>query len=155
MLSSSSAETFPHSRILDQHAALPVDREREQVAVAEAVANSNGFCRRRCRGREVARSLLLEHDRQQQEAVLSAGVLVLEKPLCTAEPAGCGADLTPCCEIQADPDRAPGSASRLANLEVAMVCALEPRDRLLVAPQHEGGRREQVEVARGQSFGAI
>jgi len=36
-----------------------------------------------------------------------------------------------------------------------MVCTLEPLDRLVVAPEHEGAHREQVEVVRDQSFVAI
>ena len=37
---------------------------------------------------------------------------------------------------------------RLAVLEVPMVGALEPRDRIVVASEHEGARREELEIRR-------
>ncbi len=141
-------ETFAHPSVLDQHVALAVDREREEVAVAEALADANGLlCGRGCRG-EVSGGLVLEHRRQEQVAALGALALVLEEPLCAAEPARRRADLAAGGEVQADPHRAADRAKRLPVLEIPLMRALEPRDRLVVAAEHEGA------VARSSRSGA-
>ena len=143
-------ETFSYPSILHQHVALSVDREREEVAVAEALADANRFaCGCGC-GCEVPGRLVLEHRRQEQVAALGAVAFVLEKPLCAAQPARCRADLATGREVQADPHRTSDAAQRLPALEVERMRPLEPRDRLVVAAEHEGGGREQLEVLRGK-----
>jgi hypothetical protein len=72
--------------------ALSVDREREQVAVAEAPGDPNGLSRDRSSRGEVPRGLVSEHLGQEQVAVLGALGLVLEEPLRASEPAGRRAD---------------------------------------------------------------
>ena len=73
----------------DQDVALLVGGEREQVRVAEALADRRGLGGGRGGRLEVAARLLLEDDRQQQVAALDAVVvaLLVEQPLGAAEPA--------------------------------------------------------------------
>ena len=109
-------ETFPHASVLDQHVALSVDREREEVSVTEALADANGLaCGFGGRG-EVARRLVLEHRRQEQVAALGTLALVLKEPLCTAQPARRRADLAAGREVQADPHRAVDGAQIVCPL---------------------------------------
>ena len=73
--------------------ALSVDREGEQVTVAEALTDPNGLPGDRRRCCEVSGGLVLEHRGQKQIAVLGALGLVLEEPLRASEPACRRADL--------------------------------------------------------------
>ncbi len=148
-------ETLAHPRVLDQHGTLPVNREREQIAVAKPLSDRNGLaCRSRRQG-ELPSSLVLEHHRKPQVPELSARSLMLEKPLRATKPAGRRADLTPYRKLQADPDPSPGRRPHLARLQVATVGALKPPNRLVVAPQHERARRERIEVIRDKTLIAI
>ena len=90
----------------------------------------------------------LEHPRQEQVAPLGALALRLEESLSPSEPSGRRADLAAGREVQADPRRAANGAERLAVLEEPLVRALEPCDRLVVAAEHEGAGREQLEIRR-------
>ena len=148
-------ETFPHASVLHQHVALSLDREREEISVAEALADANGFaCGCGSRG-EVSRRLVLEHRRQEQVAALGTLTLVFEEPLCTAQPARRRADLAAGREVQADPHRAVDGAEVLCALEVELMRALEPCDRLVVATEHEGAGREKLGVGRFERSAAL
>ena len=94
-------EPFPNVAVLDQHVALPVDREGEQVAIPEALADTNGLARDRGSRGEVAGGLMLEHHRQEQVPALGALGLVLEQPLRAPEPARRRPDLAASREVQA------------------------------------------------------
>jgi hypothetical protein len=95
---------------------------------------------------------VLEHEWEEQVTVLGAIVLVLQDPLCTTEPARGRADLATACEIQADPDCAVRGSLSLSGLKVALVGTFEPGDRVVVATEHEGADREQLEVFRSEAF---
>ena len=143
-------ETLSYPSVPDQHVALPVDREREQVAVLEAFADVNGFaCSFGGRG-EVPGRLVLEHRRQEQVAALGTLPLVLEEPLCAAQPARRRSDLPTGRKVQADPQRAPDSPQRRPALEVPLMRALEPRNRFVVATEHERAGRQELDIRRAQ-----
>ena len=89
------AEPFVHLSGPNQHVALAVDGKGEQVPVAKALADPNGISSGGGSRGEVPRSLVLEHHGQQQVAVLGAFGFVFEKPLRTAEPPPCRAELAP------------------------------------------------------------
>jgi len=129
-----------------------MDREREQIPVAEALADANGLCRGLACGGKVARGLVLEHEREEQVAALGALALVLEDPLRAAEPAGSRTDAAAACEIQADPDCAARGTPRLSGLQEPLVRTFEPGDRVVVATEHEGADREEIEVFRGEAL---
>jgi hypothetical protein len=58
-------ETFPHASVLHQHVALTMDREREEISVAEALTDANSIaCGFGGRGK-VSSRLVLEHRRQE------------------------------------------------------------------------------------------
>ena len=78
--------------------------------------------------------------------MLGALVLVLQDPPRTTEPARGRPDLAAACEIQADPDCAARGTPLLSGLEEALVRTFEPGDRVIVATEHEGADREQLEV---------
>ena len=84
--------------------------------------------------------------------MLGALVLVLQDPPRTAEPARGRPDLATACEIQADPDCAVRGTPLLSGVEEALVRMFEPGDRVVVATEHEGADREQLEVFRGEAF---
>ena len=90
-----------------------MNRECEEVAITEALTDANSFACGRGRLGEVPGRLVLEHQRQEQVAALGAFTLVLEEPLCTAEPPSRRADLATGGEVQADPHRTVDSAERL------------------------------------------
>ena len=139
-------QALPCAPVLDQHVALSVDREREEVPVAEPLADAKRLaCCGRCRG-EVAGRLMLEHHWQQQVAALGALILVLEEPLRAAQPARSRADLATGGKVQPEPQRAPNSTQRLPALEVSLMRTLQPRGRLVVPTEHEGAGREKLGV---------
>ena len=85
---------------------------------------------------------------KQQISPLGALALGLEEPLSPSEPSGRRADLAAEREVHADPRRAANRAESLAVREEPLVCALEPCDRLVVATEHEGAGRDQLEIRR-------
>ena len=98
-----------------------VRSEREQVGVAETLADR---CRLPgdCCGRfQIAAPHVPEDERQQQVARLGAvAAFVLEKPIGAAEPAARAPELAALCEIHPDPERArsaarPSPAARRAS----------------------------------------
>ena len=144
-------ETLLHLPVLDQHVALSVCRQREQVRVAEPLADLGGLggCRgRRC---EVTRRLVLEHDGHQEVATLRAlATVVLEQPLSTAEPAARAAHLSSERQVDTDPDRTSRSTLGLLRVDVELMSPLQVAHPLVVAAEHVGRRRQELEVLRGE-----
>ena len=68
-------EPFAYLAVPDQHVALLVDREREQIAIAESLADANCLLRYGGCGGEVSGGLVLEHRRQEQVPALGAVAL--------------------------------------------------------------------------------
>jgi hypothetical protein len=129
----------------EAYAALLVDRDRQQVGVAEALA---GLHRRR----ELHLVAALERGEQREIAALDA-VAVAEQPLRAAEPAGGAAQLAPQRELEADPEGAANRGLDRVRLEVRLVGTLEHRHVLRLVAEHVGRRRQPLEVAGGKGPG--
>ncbi len=103
-----------------------MQREGEQVAIAELLADLgrlSGDCRR---SGEVSRALPLERRGQQHVAALyRVAFLALEEALRAPEPATGRPHLAAQREVHPDPERAAHGAQRLPGLEVRVVRALE------------------------------
>ena len=107
-----------HPTVLDQHVALGVDREREEVAIAETLAELDSLSGDRRRRSEVPGRLLLEDARQEQIAALGALALGCDESLRAAEPACRGTDLAAGGEVQDDPGGAANRAKLRSVVEV-------------------------------------
>ena len=127
--------------------ALLVDRECEQVPVAEALTYRGRLGRGGGRGLEVRGGFVLEHDRYQQVALLDAfAPLALHQALGAAEPPARAAHLSATREEHTDPERAANRGHRLAGVRVRLMGSLEDAQVLLVAAGHEGGGGQELEV---------
>ena len=125
----------------------PLSREREQVRVAEALADLQSGSGRGGRCREVTGGLVLVHDRQHHPATLRTITSVaLEHPLRTSEPAGRAAHLAPERQIRADPPCTARGASSLAGVDVDVMGTLQEAHPLVIAPEHVGRRRQELDV---------
>jgi hypothetical protein len=128
-----------------------VQPEGEQVGIAESLGDLDGLAGSGSRRRVVAGRLMLDHDRQQEVAVLDAGGSVtVEQPLPPAEPASCSCRFPPQRlppqEAETEPEGAPRGTQQLTVLDVCRVSTLEGEQVLLVTAEHEDGRRKQLEV---------
>jgi hypothetical protein len=142
---------------LDEEVALHVHREREQIRVAEALADGRRAGGGR-RGRvELAHGVVPERERHQQVPLLDALLaMVLHQALRAPEPAGRAPHLSAVQhQVHADPERDPGCTQRRAGVEPALVSPLEDVQALVVAPERVGRRREPLEVVRLERRGAI
>ena len=110
-------ETFPDLPVADQHVALAVQGEGDEIRGRRSdVADLRGCGCSRCRLGVLTGGLVPEHDRQQQVALLGAvAPVLLEQPLRPAEPAGRPARLSSNRPGHAHPARAAGGAQRLAR----------------------------------------
>ncbi len=105
---------FAHPAVPDQHVTLSVDREREEIAVAEALPYAHGLLGDGGSRGVVPCSLVLEHGGKEQVPALGALPLRLDEALGPAEPAAGRADLPTRGEVQADPRRAANGGERLS-----------------------------------------
>ena len=80
---------------------------------------------------------------------------MLEHPLGAREPSRGARDLPAQHEVHADPEGAADRRQILAAVEVALMRTLQRAQLLLVAAQHVGDRREQLQVLRRQRRLAI
>ncbi len=144
-------QAFAYAPASYEHVALGVQSHREQVAVAEPLADASGLAGDGRGGFELRGGFVLEDDRNQQIAVLSRFLrFLVEEPLCSSQPAARRAHRTPIGEVHPDPRRGAHRAQRLAPLQVLVVGSLEDSDALVVAPKHPGRGREQLEILRSQ-----
>ena len=100
--------------------------ERNEVGVGESLAYLH--CRRSSRSRtlEVAGSPTLERNRQQKVALLDAlAPFTLDQPLRPPQPPGGRADLSPKCEVHAQPERATRRPQSLTGAEMLLMRPLE------------------------------
>ena len=99
---------------------------------------------------------MLEDERDQQKSVFR-GLLGprLEEALRAAEPARCGPDEPSVREVHPDPRRRAGCAQRLAALRVEVMCALEGRDRLVIASEHQQRHRQKLEILGRERLGLV
>jgi hypothetical protein len=142
--------------LLDQEVSLHVNCEAEEVGVAEALRQLGRPGPHRRPRLELAGVLVLEHQGQQQVALLDAVPrLALDQPLGACEPAA-GSACLPCEEeLNPDPEGTARRAQGLTRFHVALVGPLEHGDRLLVAAQHVGRGRQQLEVLRPERLRAV
>jgi DNA-binding transcriptional ArsR family regulator len=150
------AEAFCYTSALREHRALNVHGEREEVAVAETLADFGGRGSRFSRAVEVTAQLVLKADRQEHVTLLDTlALLALEQPLSAAEPARGRPHLTAERKVHADPERAADCGQRLALFRVRVVRALQQRNPFVDEPEHVGRRRQQHEVRAGQGSRAF
>ncbi len=134
----------------DPRPALCVQREGEQVGVDEALGDRDGLGSGGVCGLELASGLLPHHHGQQEIPALDAVALALDDPPRAPEPATGRAELATEREADADPDGAPRGPAHLGVVEVCRVRSLEGALERLVPAEHVCGRREPLEVVRGQ-----
>ncbi len=136
---------------LDQRGALGVEREREQVGVAETLADRRGLGAAVVRGLVFARDLVAHGDGDQQVAALRAvGLGSLEQPPRAAEPTRGPRRLASQRQVEREPEGAADRAQRLTVLEQHLVLALEQARPLVLVAQHVSRHGEQVEVVRSE-----
>ena len=140
-------KTLSNATRLHQHVTLCVQRHREEVAIPEALPDCRRLARDRSSLCEVSSRLVLEDERDQQEAVFR-GLLgpCLEEALRAAEPARCRPDEPSVREVHPDPRRRPGCAQRLGALRVEVMCPFEGRDRLVIASEHQQRHRQKLKI---------
>jgi hypothetical protein len=136
--------------------ALLVRGKREQVRIAEALADRRGVASG-CGSRiPVPAGLLLKDQRKQQVAALDPlAVLALEQPLRAGKPAAGTTHLAPAGEADPDPEGAAYGRKRLGSVEVGVVGALQEGEVFVLAPDHVRGRGEQLQVLRPERVGPI
>jgi hypothetical protein len=102
-------------------------------------------------GLVVAGGHLLQPDGDQQVSALDAvPLLALEQPLRATEPAACAGHLASEEQVVADPERTPRGARGIAGVRVQVMRALQAAQVVVVAAQHVGRSREQLQVLRAQ-----
>jgi hypothetical protein len=144
-------QTFLQPALLDQGAALEMQRKREEVSVADTTADVS--CPSGCllRLRIVTRRRRLDGDRKQQEPMLGAFLLlVAQEPVGPGEPAG-GLRKVPF-EQQGErhPEHAARGSPRIPALEMSLVTALQRLPALCCVPQEIGRGRQQFEILSRQ-----
>jgi hypothetical protein len=119
--------------------------------IAEALSDLGGLRCSGVRALEIPAEHVLQHSRYQQIAALDrVTLLAFEQPSRAREPSQGGARLSPERQVVADPERAAHGPRRLAGVQVGVMCPLEAAHIVVVAPEHVGGPRQQLEVLRLQ-----
>jgi hypothetical protein len=156
-----------HHRLVQQPQAVPrparvheelplrVEREREEVPVAEPLADLRSRSCGRAGAVDIALGLVLEGDRHEQVPLLRTLTLVFEQALGTAEPARRRPHLSAHRELHADPERAARGRAALAVPSVPLGRSLEDPHLLVFAAEHVGGDCEALEIRRDQQLGAF
>ena len=140
-------ESFANAAGPHEHGSLRVQAHREEIAVAEALGDGRRLTCERGSRFEVASGFESEHGRDHQVPVLDrVPRLPVEQPLRAAQPAVGGCDHPAKTEIHPDPGRRADRTLRLAALEVPMVRALQNRNRLVVATEHQLGHGQELEI---------
>lgn len=97
----------------------------------------------------VAGDRVTHQGRDQEVAALGAvPVLALEQTFSATEPAGRRPHIPAEHQVVTDPVRAAHGPRDIPGVEVGMMRTLESAHVLVVAPQHVGRRREQLELLR-------
>src|SRR5204863_6113707 len=100
-------EPFAAPAVANEDVALSVNGEREQIGVAEALADLGCCGRRGGRALPVALRLVLEDDGHEHVALLDTlALLLLEQPLGAAEPPRLRTHLSSKRKLDTDPERA-------------------------------------------------
>ena len=135
----------------DEGVTLLVHPDGDEIPIRE-VRPDLGYLRRGfVRGRMVASDRVTHQDRDQQVASLGAvALLALEQALPAPEPSGRRAHLPAEHQVVSDPVRAVHGLRGVAGVEVDLMRPLESADVFVVAPNHVGRRREQLELLRPQ-----
>ena len=139
-------EPFLHSPALGENVSLLVQRERQQVGVAEALPGRSRIAGEGGGSLPVPAQLVLEGDRDQEIAALGAVVLAFEQPVRAPQPAGRGAHVSAQGQLYPDPEGAAHRSPRLAVLRPLVVGAFQVAHRLVFPAEHERSRGEQLDV---------
>ena len=144
-------EPLSGSSELEERVTQVHDAQRDQVAIAEALADGDGLGCLRPRCLEVAFPEALEHRPEEEVAALdTVAFLALEQPLSAGEPA-CRRGCFPAeQETEADPPGTADGLRRFARVEVGVMSTLEGTNVLVLETSHIGRRREQHEILRLQ-----
>jgi hypothetical protein len=111
--------------------------------------NLGGTRARRQSGFEVAARLGLVHPREDEIPLLNAvAAILLEYALSAREPAAAAPNLALPRQPHADPERARRRARQSACFQVRLISACEHLHVIVLAPDHEERRREQLEIRR-------
>ena len=125
--------------------------QREQVRIAEALADPGGLPEDVAGRRDVPGRLVLENEREEHVPAFDAVLLaLLEQPLRAPAPAGRAAHITAKREARANPERTAQGTRNLAGFRVELMCALETANPLVFVSEQVGRRGEQLEVRRLQ-----
>ena len=145
-------QAFAGSAEPDQYVALLVRCEREQVGVAEALAERGGLTRGGGRGLEVAARLILEDQWQQQIALLDViSLFAVEDAPGAAEPAPGATHLSAGGERHPDPEGVAHGGKCLAGVQPCAACSLQRVQVVLLTAEHVGRGGEQLEVLRAEA----
>ena len=125
-----------------------VQCERDEVCLSEALADPGHLDGGRIRGVQVTRLLPHHHGHEQVARLGAVAPLLVDQALRAAQPAGRAALLSADQQRRTQPDRAAGGTQRVAVAAEGLVRALEQGQVLVVATEHRGRRRQQLEVAR-------
>jgi hypothetical protein len=124
--------------------ALDMDRQGEQVAIAEALRDRGGVARHG--GGRLVLAVRLVPERLGQPEIAPFHALVVDEPLSARDPARAATELAGQQQRHARPERAPGRARLGTRPEVELVGARHGVDVLLQASQHVCRRRQLLEV---------
>jgi hypothetical protein len=140
------AEALPRPAGVDEELPLRLERQCEEVPVAEPLGDLGGCGRGRAGAVDVALGLVLEGDRHQEVALLRTLAFVFDQPLGTAEPARRRPHLSAQRELHADPECAARSRAGLALLGVPLGRSLEDLQLLVFTAEHVGRDRKPHEI---------
>ena len=128
----------------------------EKIRVAEPLRDLGRGGGGGVSGGRIARHGLLEVGRHQHVALLDAvRLLMLEHTLSAREPPCRARRVAVEQKVDAEPERASHGRERLPAVEVGAVSAFERALLLLIAADHVGGGREQLQVLGGERGSAI
>ena len=134
---------------VDERAALTVPGEGDEIDVVKAIADLDGSRERLAGGRGVA-----PEDRLQCDQVLDVSLLdaveprVVEQPLRSCDPSGCGSQLAPVQQLEHQPEGAACGTRFVAHVDQLLVPARPRVSADLVVADEVGGNREPLEIRR-------
>ena len=140
-------QPFGHTATVAHHLTLHVDGERKEIGVSEARSELGRGSRGRRSPVVVAHRLVLEGDRHQHVSLLDAlTFLTLDQALRPSKPPTRATDLAAQGEMHPDPEGTACCTELRAVFGMLLKRLLEDSRPLLLAPEHVGRRRKQLEL---------
>ncbi len=128
-----------------------VERQAEQIRIAEALPDTSRSHRSLVGGGGIARCLLPHHHGHEQVPLLDTiALFLLDQSLRPGEPPRATRHLSPDQQVSAGPQCAAGRWERLVGLQMSMMRALQKLQVLIVAAEHRRRCREQLEILSSQ-----